>query len=222
MCGRFTIMLEADELREVLELGKVPDDWMPRFNLAPSQPAGVVVDAETRNVGWMKWGLVPGWAKDAQIGSRLINARAETLAEKPSFRQAFTRRRCLIPADGFYEWHHPEGGKGRGQPVHIHMKDRRPFFLAGLWERWQAAESDPLLSFTIITTQANELVGKIHERMPVILTGETAWNWLKPHPVSELAGFLRPYPEDEMEMFAVSYLVNSPANDSPAVAAPGE
>ena len=121
MCGRFTIMLEADDLREALDLGAIPDDWRPRFNLAPSQPAGVVVDPLTRNLGWMKWGLVPGWAKDPEIGNRLINARAETLAEKPSFRQAYAKRRCLIPADGFYEWQHPVGGKGRGRPHHIHL-----------------------------------------------------------------------------------------------------
>lgn len=220
MCGRFTIMLEADDLREALDLGTIPEDWRPRFNLAPSQPAGVVVDPSTRNLGWMKWGLVPAWAKDPEIGNRLINARAETLAEKPSFRGAFAKRRCLIPADGFYEWLRPAGGKGRGLPQHIHLADRRPFFLAGLWERWQPKDGDPLLSFTIITTAANGLIAPIHDRMPVILTGERAWNWLRPKPVDELAGFLRPYAEDQMEIHPVSFAVNSPANDGPECVQP--
>lgn len=220
MCGRFTIMLEADDLREALDLGAIPDDWRPRFNLAPSQPAGVVVDPLTRNLGWMKWGLVPGWAKDPEIGNRLINARAETLAEKPSFRQAYARRRCLIPADGFYEWQHPVGGKGRGHPHHIHLATGQPFFLAGLWERWQPKEAESLLTFTIITTQANEAIAPIHDRMPVILTGEIAWDWLRPHTIDELARILRPYPASEMEIVPVSYAVNNPANDSPACAEP--
>jgi putative SOS response-associated peptidase YedK len=220
MCGRFTIMLEADDLREALELGSVPEDWYPRFNLAPSQRAGVVVDPGSRNLGWMKWGLVPSWAKDAEIGNRMINARAETLSEKPSFRQAFARRRCLIPADGFYEWQHPAGSKGRGRPFHIHLNSSQPFFLAGLWERWQPQEGDPLLSFTIITTQANELVASIHERMPVILTGQEAWNWLRPQPVGDLARFLRPYPSSEMAMAPVTFAVNNPANESPACIEP--
>ena len=220
MCGRFTIMLEADDLREALDLGAIPEDWRPRFNLAPSQPAGVVVDPSTRNLGWMKWGLVPGWAKDPEIGNRLINARSETLAEKPSFRQAFARRRCLIPADGFYEWQHPAGGKGRGRPHHIHLASGQPFFLAGLWERWQTKKTEPLLTFTIITTQANELIASIHDRMPVILTGEMAWDWLQPHSIDELARFLRPYPARYMEIVPVSFAVNNPANDLPACAEP--
>ncbi len=217
MCGRFTIMLDADDLREALDLGSIPEDWRPRFNLAPSQLAGVVVDANTRNLGWMKWGLVPAWAKDAQIGSRMINARAETLAEKPSFRQAYAKRRCLIPADGFYEWQRPAGGKGPGIPYHIHLLEGRPFFIAGLWESWQGTEAPPLLTFTIITTQANALVEPIHDRMPVLLTGDQAWDWISPHSVDELAGFLRPYPPEQMELQRVSLAVNNPANDSPAV-----
>lgn len=220
MCGRFTIMLEADDLREVLEIGQVPEDWRPRFNLAPSQPAGVVVDPVTRNLAWMKWGLVPGWAKSPEIGNRLINARAETLAEKPAFRQAYTRRRCLIPADGFFEWYHPAGGKGRGQPNHIRLSGGRPFFLAGLWERWKPVDAPDLLTFTIITTTANELVATVHERMPVILTGACAWDWLSMHSVDELARFLRPYPAEEMEIRPVSLAVNNPANDSPECVEP--
>ena len=109
MCGRFTIMLAADEVREQLELGSVPADWRPRYNVAPTQPVAVVTDAQTRNVEWMRWGLIPSWAKDMEIGSRLINARSETAIEKPSFRQAFIRRRCAILSDGFYEWQHLEG-----------------------------------------------------------------------------------------------------------------
>mgnify|MGYP000853121247 FL=1 len=223
MCGRFSLTLDADEVRQALRLGEIPPDWQPRYNIAPSQPVAVVMDAETRDVRWMRWGLIPSWAKDETIGSRLINARAETLVEKPSFRSAFARRRCLILADGFYEWLRPATGKGRSQPYYFRLKSRKPFALAGLWETWRSApEAQPLTTCTIITCAANAMVAPVHERMPVMLAEEPAWDWLTIDHQAVLRAMLAPFPPEEMEALPVERFVNDPAFDSPDCLKPAD
>lgn len=217
MCGRFTLTLDPDELRQAFPWVAFPQqDWRPRFNIAPSQALAVVPNNGEQRLDFFSWGLVPFWAKDPSIGSRMINARAETLAEKPSFRNAYKRRRCLVLADGFYEWQAVPGEKAK-QPMYIRMQDGEPFAFAGLWEDWQSADGSQILSCTIITTQPNELVRPIHNRMPVILPAEAYPDWLAPGevPASQLNHLLNPYPSERMQAYPVSRLVNSPANDSP-------
>ncbi|NMB88563.1 MAG: SOS response-associated peptidase [Chloroflexi bacterium] len=222
MCGRFILTVEAPYLQQEFRLGDLPLDWQSRYNIAPSQPVAVVRDAQARNVEWMRWGLVPFWANDVKIGNRMINARAETLQEKPAFRTAFQKRRCLILADGFYEWQKPANKRGRSTPYLIRLRDHKPFAFAGLWEFWKSKEGEELLSCTIITTQANSLVEKIHDRMPVMLSGDRLWEWLQMNEAGELNNLLRPYPADQMEAVEVSPLVNNPVADSPEVARPLE
>lgn len=215
MCGRFTITLPASVIQEELELGEMPPGWEPRFNVAPTQPIPVVKDEKDRKVEWMYWGLVPSWAKDVSIGQKMINARSETLSEKPSFRTAFQRRRCLIVADGFYEWHRPSGKSGPAIPFYFQQKDKRPFTFAGLWEYWTSSQGDELVSATIITCQANPLVAEIHPRMPVILPEEHRWEWLKPQSPEQLKRMLMPFDENQMTGYEVSRKVNSAQTDAP-------
>ena len=192
-------------------------DISPRYNIAPTQPVlGVVQVGDDRTWSVFQWGLVPSWAKDPSIGSRMINARAETLTEKPSFRTAFKRRRCLIPADGFYEWQGPAGSK---QPFYITCQ-HHPFAFAGLWEHWEGTEGE-LETCTIVTTHANELVSQIHERMPVILSESEYATWLDldtPAPVLEQ--LLDPFPASQMTMHAVGKLVGNPKYDDESLIAP--
>lgn len=215
MCGRFTITLAADEVHEQLELGELPRDWQPRYNVAPSQPVAAVTDAQSRKVERLRWGLVPFWAKDVAIGNRLINARSETAAEKPSFRQAFAQRRCLILADGFFEWQRPKEKKFPSIPYHFHRADRGAFAFAGLWERWRSPEGEELRTCTILTTSANGVVAPVHDRMPVILSGADLWAWLNPAKPEELKALLKPYPESLMDSYPVSRVVNNPSQDVP-------
>ena len=209
MCGRYTLTVPIDQLAAEFDLDEVRAELSPNFNVAPTQSvAAILAENGSRRLETLRWGLVPSWAKDPEIGARMINARSETAPEKPSFRSAFKRRRCLIPADGFYEWKREEGGK---QPFYIHMKDGRPFAFAGLWEDWNDGE---IRSCTILTTSANELVGEVHERMPVILPTEDRDAWLDPEAeTQELVSLLRPYPGDDLETFPVSRFVNSPRNN---------
>jgi putative SOS response-associated peptidase YedK len=168
---------------------------------------------EERELTFLHWGLIPSWSKDRKIGSRLINARSETVTEKPSFRAAFKRRRCLIPADGFYEW---QRQGSRKQPIYIHSHDGAPFALAGLWETWQAADGSVIDSCTILTTEPNELMEPIHNRMPVILEPPDYDTWLHPGDNPNVAlHLLRPYASEKMAAYPVSTLVNNPRNDSP-------
>jgi putative SOS response-associated peptidase YedK len=220
MCGRFTLTLDPVELREAFDLGEMPTSWIPRYNIAPSQPVAVVTDIATRNIDFMRWGLVPSWAKDISIGNRLINARAETLAEKPSFRAAFARRRCLILADGFFEW--KKAKSGPSTPFYIQMEDKSPFAFAGLWELWHSPEGDELKSCTIITCPPNARVAPIHDRMPVIFDPRTAWGWLEDRPVGELTGMLKAHKAEDMIAFPISRMVNDPKRDEPAVIKPLE
>jgi putative SOS response-associated peptidase YedK len=213
MCGRFTLTLDPGELQESLNLGEITFDYMPRYNIAPTHPVAVVRDAQLRKVELFRWGLVPSWAKDISIGDRMINARSETLTEKPSFKNAFARRRCLILADGFYEWHRAPGAAKT--PYYFRLKSGKPFAFAGLWEFWRSSEGDELRTCTIITCAANTLVAEHHERMPVILPLEVHYPWLAAQtPATNLVQLLAPYNPDEMTAFAVSKAVNSPENDS--------
>ena len=222
MCGRFTLGLSPLELVEVFELLREPV-VIPRFNIAPTQSVAVVrAGEEGRECGQMRWGLIPSWAKDEKISARLINARAETVAEKPSFRSAFKRRRCLIPADGFYEWKKLEG-KSK-QPYMIGMRGDEPFAFAGLWEHWTDPGGKEVESCTIITTEANELLAELHHRMPVILHEQDYDRWLDPKEAEKdrLLALLAPYESSAMRAYPVSTLVNSPRNDVPACTEPME
>ncbi len=215
MCGRFTLTVGADTLRETLDLGAVPP-LEPRFNIAPTQPVAVVTDPETRAVELFRWGLVPPWAKDESIGNNLINARAETVAEKPAFRAAFARRRCLVLADGFYEWRKGETRTAPSQPFYFRLESGEPFAFAGLWEVWRKGEGEALYTCTLITCAANELVAPIHARNPVILPPDALWRWLDPTtPAERLHDLLVPYPAEEMAAVPVSTRVNSPSHEGP-------
>lgn len=215
MCGRFTLRLPPTELVKVFALLREPV-LSPRFNVAPTQSVPVIRQTGgDRELVLMRWGLIPSWAKDAALGASLINARAETVAEKPSFRSAFKKRRCLIPADGFFEWQ-KTGGKTK-QPFFIGLRDDQPFALAGLWERWEKGPEGPVESCTVLTTSPNELLAEIHDRMPVILP-EATWDlWLDPEIQDAIAlqSLLVPFPADEMQCYPVSTVVNSPRNDVP-------
>ena len=220
MCGRFSLGATI----RVAQIFDVPGwpDTPPRYNIAPGQDIPAVIqnrETARREVRALRWGLVPFWAKDASAGNRPINARAETAATKPAFRKPFRERRCLVPADGFYEW---ERHGRRKQPWHIRMRDARPFAFAGLWDRWQPAEGAPVETVTIVTTAPNALVSRIHDRMPAILPTTEYGLWLDPavQDVERLQALLRPYPEDEMLAYPVGTQVNNPANDSPDVIAP--
>jgi putative SOS response-associated peptidase YedK len=214
MCGRFTATFEFREIRIRWNLQHDLPSFAPRYNVAPSQDVPVIVrKGEGNEIMPMHWGLVPSWAKDPSIGQRMINARAETLAEKPSFKRLIRTRRCLVPADGFYEWR--KEGK-RKVPVWVHLKNKEPFGFAGLWDLWKQPEGAELYSFTIITTEANELLRNIHDRIPVMLDKLGGERWLDPNftSFSTLSFLLRSFPSEQMEAHDVSMLVNSPTNDT--------
>ena len=221
MCGRFSLNIPARQIAELFNTMNF-QEAPPRFNIAPTQDVLTVYRERTQSGPWLgmfRWGLIPRWAKDAKIAARLINARSETLAEKPSFRAAFKARRCLIPASGFYEW---KKLGSRKQPYFIGLADRKPFAFAGLWESWLAPEGEEIRTCTILTTRANTLIADIHDRMPVILAADRHERWLAPQPLAaaETAGLFEPFPADEMLAYPVSALVNRVANDEPACADP--
>ncbi len=224
MCGRFTLRAPAHALAAAFKVA-IAANLAPRYNIAPTQPVAVVRTApapagkRVRAFALLRWGLIPAWAKDAAIGARLINARAETLAEKPAFRAAYRARRCLVLADGFYEWQRTTGG-GK-QPWFIRRADDAPFAFAGLWEVWRGGAGEAVESCAIVTTGANARLAAIHDRMPAILTPEAADLWLAPdQPPARLAELLRPAPEEALVAHPVDRRVNSPANDDPACIAP--
>jgi putative SOS response-associated peptidase YedK len=215
MCGRFTLRSSGEAVAEAFGLPEAPDLW-PRFNIAPGQPLAVVrqkQQAQGRELAFLRWGLVPAWADDPSSGHRLANARSETAATKPPFRRAFRSRRCLVVADGFYEW---QPTSGRKQPYFVGLQDDRPFGLAGLWERWEK-HGGPVESCTILTTDANELMRPIHERMPVIVPPDQYGLWLDPRfeDTKRLAKLLQPFPAEGMLAYPVSTLVNNAKNDVP-------
>lgn len=218
MCGRYT---DTRRDKEFLTRMGVPEqpEFLPRYNLAPTQDAWVAArgDDGVVRLRRMRWGLVPFWSKDLASGSKMINARSESVAEKPAYRGAFRQRRCLVLADGFYEWRATDRGKA---PYYIRLKEGRPFVLAGLWESWQGPDG-PLETFCILTGGANELVSEVHHRMPVILKEEHALKWLDPGAQpDELKGLFQPYPAAEMEFHPVSQKVNSPRHESPECVQP--
>jgi len=219
MCGRYTLTTPAERLAEEFGFKDSSVELPQSYNVAPTQGvAAVLEEGGGRRLEVLRWGLIPPWANDPQIGSRMINARSETAPEKPSFRRAFRERRCLIPADGFYEWQRTNGAK---QPFYIHMEDGRPFAFAGLWESWGRGNEGEIRTCTILTTGANAVVGEIHERMPVIVAPDAYDVWLDPSSErDELTGLLAPYPEDEMEAYPVSRFVNSPSNNDPRCVEP--
>jgi putative SOS response-associated peptidase YedK len=221
MCGRFSLHTDGAALAEQFGLPEVPA-LEPRYNIAPTQPVLVVRQEDgARRLRAVQWGLVPSWADDPAMGAKLINARGETVAEKPSFRSAFARRRCLVPADGFYEWQ--ASGKGRPkQPYYIRMEDERPFAFAGLWEYWEGAEG-ALETCTIITTEPNDLLRPLHNRMPVILPAADYAQWLDPDtPRGPLGALLRPYPPEEMSAYPVRRTVNNARHEGPECIAAAE
>ncbi|HEY7117926.1 MAG TPA: SOS response-associated peptidase [Tepidisphaeraceae bacterium] len=235
MCGRYTLVRLADVLEKFPWIEHGPPDLVPRYNIAPTQPLLAIANDHPEQFDHLVWGLVPFWAKDPAIGNKMINARAESLAEKPAFRNLLKRRRCLVIADGFYEWMpDPAGGKKGGKiPMYVQMKDRKPFAFAGLWDTWKGSGGAPaasedgrttvdtgqtLRTCTIITTAANDLMKPIHDRMPAIIPPEDYRCWLdaKDEDAVELEKMLCPYPADEMTAHPVSTIVNSPKNEVPA------
>ena len=218
MCGRYNLISNLTVLGERFQFDATQLTLESAYNVAPTQNVLTVVGGESRRAGFMRWGLIPFWAKNHSIGSRMINARAETVADKPSFRESFRRRRCLVLADGFYEWQRTASGK---RPMSIAMRSGEPFAFAGIWSVWKDPDGNSIPTCAIITTSANELLRPIHHRMPVILPRDMEGVWLDrsiedPNP---LRSVLSPYPEDAMEAYEVSTLVNSVANDGPEVIA---
>jgi putative SOS response-associated peptidase YedK len=220
MCGRFTLSTPAEQVAATFAVAD-PPPLTPRYNVAPSQVIAVVglkADGTRRGLALLRWGLVPSWATDPNAGPRPINARAETILSKPTFREPFRRRRCLIPADGFYEWR--KSGT-RKTPCHIRLKGGGLLAFAGLWDTWSGPDEARLATCCIITVAANELVRPIHDRMPVILPPDDYDRWLSPStPEAELVGLLRPYPADEMVVVPVGPAVNSVTNDGPECLTP--
>jgi len=225
MCGRFALYSAAERLEGQFRL-PLPFPIAPRYNIAPSQPVlaiRTVRETGTREWTHLQWGLVPAWAQDPKIGHRLINARAETLAEKPAFRNALRYRRCIIPADGFYEWR-KQGN--RKQPYFIRHREGKLLALAGLWEYWQGADGSELQTCTIITTDANALIRPLHDRMPAILPEDAYERWLEPTvqraDAQQWLSLLRPAPDDELIAYPVSLRVNDPTYDAPNLIEPSE
>ena len=227
MCGRYSLFTPQPNLRARFD-AEPTRSLEPRYNCAPGQELPVIRDDTPGRIDFLRWGLIPSWADDESVGNRLINARSETVREKRSFRDAYESRRCLVLADGFYEW--VAGDDGSKQPYRVAFADDRPFAMAGLWERWTPKQTqtglgdfggggpdrdpDPVESFTILTTDPNDLIADLHHRMAVILAPDEEETWLHgdPEAVSEL---LDPYPDDNLRAYPVSTRVNSPANDAP-------
>ena len=218
MCGRYTIIAKAEEIEKRFNV-EVPEVYTPRYNAAPTQILPVITNERPDGLSFFQWGLIPRWAKDKSIASKLINARSETLEEKASFKHALKHRRCLVLADGFYEW--KKTLKKSKIPYHIFLKTRQLFAFAGLWEEWKGDDQKQVHSFTIITTSANSAISSIHERMPVILRPEMEQVWLnidKTH--YSLDDLLAPYAADEIDYHTISPLVNSVSNDRPELITP--
>lgn len=214
MCGRFTLTVNPAELKDAFGDFIFPEHFSPRFNIAPTQPVLAIPNDGKNKADFFLWGLIPSWSKDPSIANKLINARGETIAEKPSFRGGFKYKRCLILTDGFYEWKVQEGTKVK-TPYFIHMQDREPFAFAGLWDEWQSPNGDALRTCTIITINPNELMSTLHNRMPVILDKVNYAEWLDPAPRTpeSLFHLIQPFPADSMSAYPVSTMVNSPGND---------
>lgn len=220
MCGRFTLLADFSAIIDRFDIEAAIEEelYHPSFNIAPSQSVLAVINDGSKNrLGYLRWGLVPPWAEDEKIGWKMINARAETLAQKPSFRDAFKKRRCLILADSFYEWKRHENHSKT--PMRIKLRSDELFAMAGIWERWKSPKGNTVFTCSIITTAPNELMEDIHDRMPVILKPEVEQTWLDPsiQDINQLNQLLQPFPEKWMEAYEVSNLVNSPKNNSPSL-----
>lgn len=219
MCGRFTRHHKPEEIAERFQVEPIEEASEARYNIAPSQIVPVIRQVDGREMIACKWGLIPFWSKDPKIGNKMINAKGETLAEKASFKSTLAKRRCLIPADGFYEWQKKENGQK--QPVYIRLRGGGLFAFAGLWEEWKSPEGGKLRTFTIITVEPNELLAQIHNRMPAILKPEDEAGWLDPSSFAPgVVQLLGPYPAAEMEYYPVSSAVNSPMLDEPSYILP--
>jgi putative SOS response-associated peptidase YedK len=227
MCARYTLTrrlnLLVQEMAELMLDEGAPADYNqpPRYNISPTHQVAAVrpaADAGRRELVPLRWGLIPSWSKDPKIAASCINARAETVAEKPAFRSAFRRRRCLVLADGYYDW---TGKPGKKQPWHFHLAGGRPFAFAGLWEHWRPPDGEPVESCSIVTTAANELAAKYHDRMPVILDPADYGRWLDPTAQPDaLLPLLESRPVEGLEVAAANPIVNSPKNDGPECLAP--
>jgi len=216
MCGRFQLSVKGKQISERFNVEVFDELYKPNYNCAPSQKLPVITNDKPDELSFFQWGLIPFWAKDPKIGFRNINTRSETISEKPSFRNAFKKRRCLIPANGFYEWTKDNDKT----PFRIFLKNEQLFAIAGIWETWKDAENRIINSFSIITTGANSLVADIHNRMPVILKPEDEDSWLMETDETLLNSLLIPYSAGRMEAYAISKKVNSPINNGSEIIIP--
>lgn len=218
MCGRYTLTVNLQTIAQVFNVAPTLET-KPRYNIAPTQEVVSIMDDDgTKHLAWLRWGLIPKWAKDASIGSRMINIRADTLGEKPSFRRLLDSKRCLMVADGFYEWKEENGVK---YPIYYTLKDQEPFAFAAIWDSWTNPQGEQIRSCAMITTDPNPLVAQVHNRMPVILPKEARQEWLNTeiHDTKFLESLLVPFPADEMTARQVSRAVNNVAVDNPSVLA---
>lgn len=219
MCGRFALSAKTNEIEKLAEGLKADFEFEPRYNIAPTESVAVALNDSSRNIVMARWGLIPSWAKDTSMSARLINARSETITEKPMFRSAFAKRRCIVFADGYYEWQSQPDSKIK-QPYFIHKKNGSPFVFAGLWDVWKNPDGCSVLSTTIITTHPNALLETIHHRMPCILKPDDIETWLMKNLMASdvLLSCLVSYPFEEMEAYPVSKRVNNPSyNESDCV-----
>ncbi len=219
MCGRYSFAPELKVVNEHYDITINDGDLQPNYNCAPSQMLPVITNERPDEISFFRWGLIPFWAKSPSIGYKMINARGETLTEKSSFKNAFARRRCLVPADAFYEWKKLSDGKTK-IPYRIFLSNRALFSMAGLWEKWKSPEGETVHSFTIITTQPNHLMKDIHDRMPVILAKENEKMWLEASDQNDLMELFRPFDETKMNAYQISMMVNSPRNNGKEIIAP--
>ena len=216
MCGRFQLSVKGKHISERFNVEVFDDLYKPSFNCAPSQNLPVITNTNSSNLSYLRWGLIPFWAKDPRVGFRNINTRSETISEKPSFRNAFKKRRCLIPSNGFYEWKKDSNKT----PYRIFLKDESLFAMAGIWETWKDAEGKETDTFSIITTTANSAIKEIHHRMPVILKPEDEQTWLHEQDENKLVGLLTPFSQEKTNFYTISKLVNKPINNGPEIITP--
>lgn len=216
MCGRYSFAIEDELIKERFGVTVRSAIYKARYNCAPAQDLAVISNEAPGSLDLYRWGLIPSWAKDPSIGNKLINARAESILDKPSFKNSFRNRRCLVLSDGFFEW---EKDKNK-TPYRVTLKGGAPFAMAGIWDKWISPVGEVIHSFSIITTGPNTLLEKIHNRMPVILFPEHEKKWLESSGEKELQSLLQPFPADRMTAYPVSRLVNSPLNDSPDILKP--
>jgi len=217
MCGRFSLTKDEIAINERFRTSGSEAPYIPRFNAAPGQKQAVITNQKPGIISFLKWGLVPFWSKDPAIGNKMINAKAETVDQKASFKSPFKRKRCLVISDGFFEWKKSPQGK---IPHYIFIKNHELFAFAGLWESWKKPEGELLNTFTIITTAPNKLMSNVHNRMPVILSKEDEKTWLNGEDPEELKKLLQPFDSEKMDLYPISTLVNSPRNDTPEVIKP--